>query len=373
MVKIENKKRRTYYPDWDLFQLWMISNSKFYQEGASIYLDLSQIQWEGYEDTRETFQKISRFFEEIGVKQNHVRKYTNATFLYIEIEKQIKADYPDDKEILASFRKIKKWSFSLNDLLDTYGYIDNYDRVIYFPFDYSQDELDKIYTYLNKYIDEFINHELIVSTSSVLVFEKQKEWFIKTFKDMQAIEKFGNNFIVTKKGYSDKEVLFFHTLYALEKLEYIEVINMWFTRDNEEHRKIYHANIIVNEIFIKEINQDFKKENPEKAIEKFDGKTGILSFGGKKIELSKKGKETDAVLLMNTLLKEEEWEWVHNDEILEDWWYSLEEQGKTPKNKVYFALQKINKTMELEAQIENFIEWGTTKARINPKYRQIDK
>jgi len=372
MVKIETKKRRTYYTDWDFFQLWIISNSKFYIEGASGYLKLSQIEGYDYENIRETLKKISLFFEAIEVKKNHIRKYSNVTIQHIETEKQIKADYPADKEILASFRRIRKWSFTIDDVIDTYGYLSSYDRVIYFPFDYPQDELEKIYAYLNKYIDEFINHELIVSTTSVLVFEKQKEWLVKTFKDMQAIEKFGNNFIVTKKGYSDKEVLFFHTLYALEKLEYIEVINIWFT-SGVDSNKTYHANILVNEIFIKEINQDFKKENPEKVIEKFDSKTGILSFGGKKIELSKKGKETDAVLLMNTLLKEEEWEWVHNDEILEDWWYSLEEQGKTPKNKVYFALQKINKTMELEAQIENFIEWGTTKARINPKYRQIDK
>jgi len=372
MVKNEDKKRRTYYKDWDLFQLWIISNSKFYIEGVSNYLKLSQIEGYDYENIRDTLKKLSIFFEEIGVKKSHIRKYSNVTIQHIETEKQIKADYPNDKEILASYRRIRKWSFTIDDVIDTYGYITSYDRVVYFSFDYSQDELEKIYTYLNKYIDEFINHELIVSTTSVLVFEKQKEWFIKTFKDMQAIEKFGNNFIVSKKEYSEREVLFFHTLYALERLEYIEVINIWFISDTDS-KKTYFANIIVNEIFIKEINQDFKKENPEKIIEKFDPKTGILSFWGKKIELSKKWKETDAVLLMSTLLKEEEGEWVHNDEILEDWWYSLEEQGKTPKNKVYFALQKINKTMELEAQIENFIEWGTTKARINPKYRQIDK
>lgn len=108
MVKIETKKRRTYYTDWDFFQLWIISNSKFYIEGASGYLKLSQIEGYDYENIRETLKKISLFFEAIEVKKNHIRKYSNVTIQHIETEKQIKADYPADKEILASFRRIRK-------------------------------------------------------------------------------------------------------------------------------------------------------------------------------------------------------------------------------------------------------------------------
>jgi uncharacterized protein Smg (DUF494 family) len=62
-----------------------------------------------------------------------------------------------------------------------------------------------------------------------------------------------------------------------------------------------------------------------------------------------------------------------NDEILEDWGYNDEDQKDTPKNKVYFAGQKINNSVALKTQIDDFIECNTSKARINPKYRKIDE
>jgi len=48
-------------------------------------------------------------------------------------------------------------------------------------------------------------------------------------------------------------------------------------------------------------------------------------------------------------------------------------QKELPKNKVYFAGQKINNAVALKTQIEDFIECNTTKARINPKYRKVDE
>lgn len=366
MIKIEDKIRRTYYTDLDFFQFWMVSTQKFYAEDNVNLLELSSLEWYDYEDLRKTFKRINYFFDNVGIKKSHLHKYTNVV-ITVEKEEEIKKDYPTDKTVLASYRKIQKWSFTIDDILNTYGYISSYSDKVYFAFDYTKDELEKINTYINKYIDEFINHELIAKNTSVLIFDKQKEWFIKTFKSMQAIEKFGNNFIVTKKDYSEEEVLFFHTLYALEKLDYIEVINIWFSLS--DWVKTYQANIIVNEIFIKEINQEFKKANPKKYIEHFDSTTGMLTFAGKKIELSKSGKETDPVLLMKTLIKKEDGEWVHNDEIFEDW--GIRENEQVSKNKIYFALQKINTTMGLSAQIEDFIEWWTKKARINPKYRKV--
>lgn len=345
----------------------MISNPEFYLKWNAKFIRITQLEDYDYDEIQNTFRRLNNFFEEAGIQKHHIHKFSDAIIETVETEKSIKNDYPNDKSVLASFKKICKWTFDLNDILNTYGYISSYSKVVYFSFDYSEQELKKIYDYLNKYIDEFINHELIVSSRSFLVFEKQKEWFIKTFKEMQALEKFWNNFIITKKADTEGEVLFFHTLFALEKLEYVEVINIWFSK-NEYGNRIYKANIIVSETFIKEINQEFQKENPKKYIEKFDSKTGVLTFAGKKIELSKSGKETDPVLLMKTLLKREEWEWVHNDEIFEDW--GIREDEQVGKNKIYFALQKINSIMGRVVQIEDFIEWGTKKARINPKYRK---
>jgi hypothetical protein len=105
----------------------------------------------------------------------------------------------------------------------------------------------------------------------------------------------------------------------------------------------------------------------------FDDKTGVLKFADQEIALAKKGKETDSVLLMRTLLKESVGEWKFNDEILVDWGYSDELQIELPKNKVYFAGQKINNAIALKTKINDFIECNTTKARINPKYLKVDE
>ena len=160
----------------------------------------------------------------------------------------------------------------------------------------------------------------------------------------------------------------------------MKVINVWEelkypknSYSSEEPSRYINANLILEDTLIREINNKYKKDNPKNIFEKFDEKTGVLSFAGQKIELSKKGKETDAVLLMKTLLKAEDDNWKHNDEILEDWGYNDEDQKDTPKNKVYFAGQKINNSVALKTQIDDFIECNTSKARINPKYRKIDE
>jgi hypothetical protein len=76
---------------------------------------------------------------------------------------------------------------------------------------------------------------------------------------------------------------------------------------------------------------------------------------------------------MRTLLTAKNDEWKHNDEILSDWGLTDEDMKKVPKNKVYFAGQKINNAVALKTQIADFIECNTSKARINPKYRKVDE
>lgn len=132
----------------------------------------------------------------------------------------------------------------------------------------------------------------------------------------------------------------------------------------------YSINILPNESFKELIYQDFRKENPKTIIESYDEKKWILSFAWKKIIISKSGKETNAKLLLGTLMKAEWEEYIHNDEILEGWWYNDEDQKNIPKNKVYFAGQAINRAMQLQTNIDDFLDITTTKARINPKYRK---
>lgn len=194
---------------------------------------------------------------------------------------------------------------------------------------------------------------------------------------MEAFEKYGRNFIVSNYGvlnpfYHNTNSLFIHTIYALEFLWYIKVLSVSFDYDRSNGTQ-YNINIIPEESFKNLVYEDYRKENPKTVIEKYDEQKCILSFAGKKIAISKTGKETDATLLLATLIKCTTEDYLFNDEILEEWWYNDEDQKKIPKNKTYHAGQAINKTMQINAGIDDFLDITTAKIRINPKYRQIDK
>ncbi len=249
------------------------------------------------------------------------------------------------------------------------------------------EEIEKIFRMeMDKYLDNFINNRLAVSKKNYYAFETQKRVLINLIDEDRKIALYGNSFIVREKidGKCVYEKLpdfcLIQTVYALQKLGYLKVVNVWedvkykesASWDNKPIRHI-NTNIILNQSFIDEINNKYKKDNPKNVLEKFDAKRGVLKFAGKEINLAKKGKETDAVLLMKTLLKVKGDDWKHNDEILADWGYNDEDQKDTPKNKVYFAGQKINNAVALKTQIDDFVECNTSKARINPKYRKVDE
>lgn len=372
MVKVDEKgkiQRRSFYGDWEFFSIWKVSDKRFYREGD--FIRIADVE-EASENEINFLKRIYRFFSVAWVRTDIIKKFNDVSISTSNIANAMANEHETNENIIKSFNRFKKKTYGLIDIINLDDYIEYLEHKFYLDLDFNKEERAKIENYLDTYIDEYINHELLVVTTSYFIFEKQKEWFIKKIQEMKAIENFGVNFIMSKKSRWDQEVLFFHTLYALEKLGYVDVISIYYTSSIlDKTDKTYCANIIVNETFIKEINQEFQKTNPKKYIEKFDSNTGILTFWGKKIELSKNGKETDPVLLMKTLMKKEEWEWVHNDEIFEDW--GIREDEQVSKNKIYFALQKINTTMGLVAQIDDFIEWWTKKARINPKYRKVDK
>lgn len=157
--------------------------------------------------------------------------------------------------------------------------------------------------------------------------------------------------------------LFNHTVIALELEEKIII------------KKVIYGEVGLFDLydrgFFFEILFNYEERN--KLLKNFDSKSGILKFAGKEIEISKKGKKTDAVLLLNTLIKADIGEWKHNDEILEEWGYHDEDQDRLPPNKIYFAGRKVNKAVALKTQIEDLVECNTRKARINPKYRKVDE
>lgn len=235
----------------------------------------------------------------------------------------------------------------------------------------SIDDIQKLIDPIGKYLSKYINNDLKITDKSFQLFENQKKHLIKFIVEKQFMEKYGKNFVIEYSSSLQsiyQDFLFVHTLFALEILGYLELKGFWY-------RKVmagadYSANVVVTDLLIDEINREYRKQNPETLLTNFDADLGIITFMGKEIELSKKGKETDAMSLMGTLYKTEDSSYVHNDEIFEDWGYSLSDAKGASKNKIYFAGQKINTAVQLVTGIEDFIEFNTTKARINPKYRK---
>lgn len=104
MVKLEDKKRRKYSGDWDFFLFWIISNPKFYEDDC---LRINKIETYEYEHIRNAFIILKGFFEKIGITEVPIYKYSNVQ-LNKAVENEIKKDYPNDKSVLASYRKIQK-------------------------------------------------------------------------------------------------------------------------------------------------------------------------------------------------------------------------------------------------------------------------
>jgi hypothetical protein len=152
--------------------------------------------------------------------------------------------------------------------------------------------------------------------------------------------------------------------FDVKKIE--EYSKSYTTNDFYHVKKLYSD--IIQEI---DLIENRKGKSTVIATElNFDEKKGVLSFLNEEIELSKKGKETDSVLLLKTLLKAEVKEWVHKDEILSDWGYTEADIKRVPRNKVYYAGLKINNAVAIKTKINDFIECNTSKARINPKYKK---
>ncbi|MCX6739464.1 MAG: hypothetical protein NT098_05480 [Candidatus Parcubacteria bacterium] len=167
---------------------------------------------------------------------------------------------------------------------------------------------------------------------------------------------------------SDKErdlFLFVHTIIALENEGYLKIDD--FSCGSVGIFDLYDRG------FLFKIRLNKKTRNKQVQEWGYDKKYQTLKFLGQEIELSKKGKKTDEVFLLETLLTAENDEWKHNDEILNDWGYNDDDLKNLPKNKVYFAGRNINNKIAIKTQIEDFIECNTTKARINPKYKKVDE
>lgn len=319
----------------------------------------------------------------------HINKYfieKNIENINEELRKKSKKEQENILKIIKKIQSSK--TIKIEDVADlSWVWYEVYDCMLFCLKEYElYDKMKEIFEKeTNNYINNFIDNKLTINDKNYYRFELQKHIFINKIEEDGKINLYGNNFIlqeeIDKNGFSKKipDFCILQTAFAMKELGYLDILDFWEEKVSkegifDEKTKIYlNININIKNILVKEINAEYKKNNPEMIIKNFDTQRGILKFANKDIEISKKNKETDAVLLLKTLIKEESSEWKYNDEILTDWGYHETDFENLPKNKTYFAAQKLNNTIELETGIKDFIEYNTTKARINPKYRKIDE
>lgn len=255
-----------------------------------------------------------------------------------------------------------------------------YEYVRFEPSEYKlkESQKDELNNKISGYLGLLENDALKINRRNYYRFDIQKKLLIDRIEKGELIKKYGNNFvsseIVDYSGISarDSHLLFVQTVYALADIGYLTVFDAWGETDYTDKEKIYRVslNVEVHDTLLAELKQEYQKQNPKNLLEKFDAKSGVLKFAGQEILLGKKGKETDAIRLMKTLTSIEPDEWIERGEVYMDWGLSKDDRDQMAKNKIYYAKQAINEAIARKTQIEDFIEGGTIKWRINPRYRK---
>ncbi len=135
-----------------------------------------------------------------------------------------------------------------------------YGRIRFTPSEYKIPE--KMETILrmemNKYLDNFINNKLAITKKNYYKFERQKQILINIIDEDKKIALYGNNFIIKEKIDNAcvleriPDFCIIHTVYALQKLGYLKVINVWEelkypknSYSSEEPSRYVNANLIL--------------------------------------------------------------------------------------------------------------------------------
>lgn len=269
-------------------------------------------------------------------------------------------------KVLESAGNIVRSDFSLEDMETLLPFSSSFISYICFAVEPTKKQYDLLRSFLNAYIQNFVDGQLSIVDRNAMIFEKQKDHFFALINKTKMYEKYGKSFIFKHTADAKDDFFFVHTLLALEAMGYIQINRLTFTNNFVLDETEYEANIVLSDDFINEMNQKYKKENPNNVYESYDTEKCALTFLGKKIEISKT-KSSDPARLMSVLAKNPEKKW-SKDEIYDDLSYSLEEQKDLPSQKMYQAALKINDMVNKKTQIEDFLIFSTKFAQINPKY-----
>lgn len=378
--KKDNGEYLFYMGEEMFFAVWKFSFPGLSTFDERDYMDFSRLSpLSGYQ-TEKVFGFIKTHIEKKSLTFPKLYLYSDADpkeQLYLPPSQETLNAYPEGEreKILKCADNILKNKITLKDIEVLLPVSSSFINFLYFYTDIDQKTRLGLKETLDGYIVQFLNNQLFVVKKNYLVFEKQKQVFFEKIKNSNSINRYGTNFVISHTTkYAQKEsleFLFVQTLYALQYLGYLKVLDVWYDKNSLESTTTYSANIILEDKLIDELNEGYKTENPKTHFERLDEKRGLLHFAGKQIAISKNGKETYPLQLLQTLAKDitktPDRYWFE-DEILEDWGYSDEEAKTLPKNRVYFASVKVNEIIQRAIQIDDFIEHTTEKFRINPKY-----
>jgi len=108
-----------------------------------------------------------------------------------------------------------------------------------------------------------------------------------------------------------------------------------------------------------------RNETPAARKPSYDSKAGVLSFAGKKIEISP---NTNQGSLCNVLFGDEksiakEWSWY---EVIEGW--GDRHPNKSMCMKVYYAGREVNKKVAIKTTISDLLIVKKRSISVNPKY-----
>ncbi len=344
--------------DANFYTLWKYGTPRLNDED---FYRLNEITPLPAYDLKRVYNFLEMRLELAGVEFSTIGFYSDK-----ETKKELNIPTNLSQAAKKSLQNLFKGTGNNKDINQMQDRLTNIFQQMYFQPDFSDEDLLKIKEHIDKYVDDFLNKDLFVFNTNYLSFEAQKSFFLNKIEKMKALEKFGENFIISDIQ-ENNGFLFVHTLYALQKLQYLGILRLWHTRDYYE-KITFFANVIIFDPLIEEINRKFKEVNPSLIYEEYNDSQKSIRFASKIIELSKGKKETDAVLLMKTVSKDPARYWFE-DEILEDWHY---ETGDASQKKVYFAARKINQIIKDETQVADFLDHNTSKFRINPKYLKVD-
>ncbi len=348
----------------------------------------------GEDESYRRFRRLFNFirYQDLPVKisESRYNKLEEMIGSYANGKDAKEPGKPTKEDLDAISEKIKNGKpikFSETGML-SWAWFEVYDSTHFLPHQYkiSDETKSEVKKNIDAYLENLINGKLSIAKDNYYKFNILKEAFIQMIERKGVLKLFGKNFVIKEELNnegnlkSDPNFCIVQTAYALQHLGYLTVNNIWKDDEYKEQyssssniRYFISINVTIEDSFISEINDRYKKANPKNVIEQFGKPKGILKFAGEEITFSLKGKETDASLLMNTLYKKDDTDWMYNDEIFEDWKFNQADILKSPKNKIYFAAKKINEKVAMKTKIEDFIEFTTEKARINPRYNKVDE